>query len=150
MPQETNGGSETPSNTVDYAAIAAPSKPPTEYHWTERRAEILDIIEEKGHPSAVDQTQLADRYGVSESQISRDMDRLAEHIRDRLEDRGHRALVVDTVVQRCIQEMMTEGNYRAAAKTALEWDEFASNFADLEELAARVEELENARLRGGP
>mgnify|MGYP000650919791 CR=1 FL=1 len=147
MPQDTEGGDGAASNTVDYAAISPSSTPPTEYHWTERRAEILDIIEKKGHPSAVDQAQLADRYGVSESQISRDMDRLADHIRDRLENRGHRALVVDSVVQRCIQEMMSKGNFRAAAKTALEWDEFAANFADLEELAERVAELE--RSHGG-
>ena len=117
-------------------------KPPTEYHWTERRADILRTIEDHGHPSAVSQRELADRYGVSESQISQDMDRISEHIRHRLRDRSHRALVVDAVVQRCVQELMADEEYRAAAKTILEWEEFASSFSDLEELHDRVARLE--------
>jgi hypothetical protein len=131
------------STPTDYEAVSIPEDtPPEEYHWTERRAEILQKIEEKGHPSALSQGDLADRYGVSHGQISQDMDRLAEHVRDRLHDRGRRALVVDTVVQRCVQELMNDGQYRAAAKTTLEWEEFAASLTDLDELHARVEELE--------
>lgn len=88
------------------------------------------------------QTELAQQYGVTQSQISHDMDRLSEYIRDRLRDRSHRAVVVDTVVQKCVQELIEEEQYRAAAKTALEWEEFASSFADLEELHDRVAALE--------
>ena len=120
----------------------ADEKPEDEYHWTERRADILRTIEERGHPSAVSQRELADRYDVSESQISQDMDRISEHIRSRLRDRSHRAIVVDTVVQRCVQELMADGEFRAAAKTILEWEEFASSFSDLEELHDRVAQLE--------
>lgn len=133
------------STPTDYEAVSIPEDtPPEKYHWTERRAEILQKIEEKGHPSALSQGDLADRYGVSHGQISHDMDRFAEHVRDRLHDRGRRALVVDTVVQRCVQELMNDGQYRAAAKTALEWEEFAASLTDLDELHGRVEELETS------
>ena len=130
---------------TDYEAVSVPEDtPPSEYHWTSRRAEILQKIEEKGHPSALDQGALAARYGVTQSQISRDIDALSEHVRDRLHDRGRRALVVDTVVQKCVQELMNDGQYRAAAKTALEWEEFAASLTDLDELHGRVEELETS------
>jgi len=38
----------------------------TEYHWTERRAELLQLIETAGHPDSISPTRLADRYDVSE------------------------------------------------------------------------------------
>jgi DNA-binding transcriptional MocR family regulator len=128
---------------TDYSAVTIPDEKPTEeYHWTERRADILQRIEEAGHPSMLSQRALAQEFDVSDSQISRDMDRISEHIRTRLRDRSHRAVVVDTVVQRCVQELMSDGEFRAAAKTILEWEEFASSFSDLEELHDRVAQLE--------
>ena len=134
---------ETP--LTDYESVEIPDdEPPEEYHWTERRAEILKLVEKEGHPSALNQDALAARYGVTQAQISQDMDRLAEHVRDRLHDRGRRALVVDTVVQRCVQELMNDGQYRAAAKTALEWEEFAASLTDLDELHDRVADLETS------
>jgi phosphoenolpyruvate-protein kinase (PTS system EI component) len=133
---------ETP--LTDYESVEIPDdEAPEEYHWTERRAEILMRIREAGHPSALNQDALASRYGVSQAQISQDMDRLAEYVRDHLHDRGRRALVVDTVVQKCVQELMDEGQYRAAAKTALEWEEFAASLTDLDELHERVADLES-------
>jgi|APHM01.1.fsa_nt_gi hypothetical protein len=132
-----------PVDSTDYDAVTIPDDEPREnYHWTERHADILQTIERRGHPAAVSQTELATQYGVSESQISHDMDRLSDYIRDRLRDRSHRAVVVDTVVQKCVQELMKEDQHRAAAKTILEWEEFASLFADLEELHDRVTALE--------
>lgn len=144
---KNSGGS---GDDVDYKAVEIPDTDPSEYHYTQRRAALLQRIEEAGHPAALNQTELAEHFGVSQQQISKDLDRLAGYVRDRLEDRNHRALLVDSVVQKAIREMMSEGEYRAAAKTALEFDEFASNFADLEELAERVAELENSQRYGGP
>jgi predicted transcriptional regulator len=128
----------------DYGAVEIPAKPPTEYHYTERRAELLQMIEEVGHPDALNQTELADRYGVTQSQISKDLDRLATHVRERLEDRDRRAFTVDAVLQKCLRELLKEGEYRKASKTALEYEEWAAGFADLEELHARVKTLEQA------
>ena len=50
---------------VNYEAVDIPDdKPPSEYHWTERRAEILQLIEKAGHPDSISPTRLADRYDV--------------------------------------------------------------------------------------
>jgi DNA-binding MarR family transcriptional regulator len=139
MPPETNKGS-TPSS--DYSSVDVPPQAPEEYTYVERRAELLDIIEAKGHPEAVNQAELAARYDVSPSTISRDIDRLADHVHERLADRERRALVVDSVVQHSVRELVEDGEHRAAVKSVLEWEEWAAGFHDLEELHERLERLE--------
>ena len=49
------------SSEPDYSAVDLPSKDRTAYSWVERRAELLQLVEEAGHPSALTQTELADR-----------------------------------------------------------------------------------------
>lgn len=127
---------------IDYSSVELPDIEPSEYHYTQRRARLLQLVEEAGHPDALNQTELADRFGVSQQQISKDLDRLSAYVRDRLENRDRRGFMVDSVLQRCIREMLDEGEWRQAAKTALEYEEWASGFSDLEELHARVAQLE--------
>lgn len=126
----------------DYSAVDLPSKDRTEYSYVERRAELLQLIEEAGHPAELNQTELADQYGVSQQQISKDFDRLATHIRARFADRDRRGFVVDRVVNRAIRGLLEEGEYRKAAKTAMEYDEWITEFHDLEKLHQKVSKLE--------
>ena len=139
---------QTPTDSVvedcdepNYSAVDLPSKDRTEYSYVERRAELLQLIKEAGHPRALNQTEVADRYGVSQQQISKDLDRLARHIRVRVADRSRRAFVVDATVNRAIRGLLDEGEYRKAARTAMEYDEWATEFADLERLQAEVDRL---------
>ena len=129
-------------DAVDYSSVEIPDIEPSEYHYTQRRARLLQLVEEAGHPDALNQTELAERFGVSQQQISKDLDRLSTYARDRLESRDRRAFTVDSVLQRCIREMLDEGEWRQAAKTALEYEEWAAGFSDLEELHERVRQLE--------
>lgn len=112
------------STPTDYSAVDLPDTPRTEWHYSHRRAELLQLVREAGHPDELNQTELAERYGVSQQQISKDLDRLGEHVRATV-DLDRRALVVDSVIQRAIRGLLDEGKYRQAAKTALEWDEWA-------------------------
>jgi len=130
------------SDQPDYSAVSLPSKDRTEYSYVERRAELLQLIEETGHPAALNQTELAEQYGVSQQQISKDFDRLATHIRARFDDRDRRGFIVDSVVNRAIRGLLEEGEYRKAAKTAMEHDEWITEFHDLEQLHEKVRELE--------
>ncbi len=111
------------SNPPDYGTLDFPDKPRTEWHYSHRRAELLQLVREAGHPDELNQTELAERYGVSQQQISKDLDRLGEHVRASV-DLDRRALVVDSVIQRAIRKMFEEGDYRQAAKTVMEWDEW--------------------------
>ena len=68
----------------DYARLSGDApydKDPEEYSYVERRSEIYGMIEDAGHPKNLErnQTELANRYGVAQSQISKDMAKLREY-----------------------------------------------------------------------
>lgn len=127
------------SSEPDYSAVKIPSKPPTEFHWTERRAELLQLIRQVGHPRAINQTELAERYGVSQQQISKDLDRLASHVEEHLGDR--RALITESVFHRSINGLLEEGDYRKAAQTVTDWNEWLTEHKDKEEIREEIEAL---------
>ena len=130
------------SNQPDYAAITPTGKPPTEYSYTERRAELLQQIEDLGHPSALNQTELADRYDVSQQQISKDLDRLDEYVRGRLGRR--RDLEIGSVLKRCMTGALEEGNWNDARKAATAYDEYLDRRIDTLEVRERIAALEDA------
>ena len=127
----------------DYSAVPIPAKPPTEYSYVERRADLLKQIYNLGSPSMINQTEAADRYGVSQPQISKDLSRLGEHIDAELGSR--RALATDAVFKRAIRGLLEEGDYRDAARTVKDWNEWLTEYQDLRELEARIEAVEARR-----
>lgn len=130
------------SSEPDYSAVELPSKDRTAYTYVERRAEILQLAREAGTLDVLNQTQLADRYGVSQQQISKDYARIRQYARNRLSDRDRRAMYVDSVVRRSIRGLLDDEEYRKAAKTAMEYDGWVTEFHDLEVLHERVSELQ--------
>ena len=112
------------SNEPDYRATNVPEdKPASEYSYVERRAEILQLIEEAGHPRAISQTRLADRYGVSQGQISQDIDRLRSYIVDNI-DPDTVDGITETVYQKAIKELMSNGEYKDAVKAVESWNDW--------------------------
>lgn len=144
---ESDGVVESSSHP-DYSAIDLPSKDRDDYNWRERRAELLQLVEEAGTPSALNQTLLADRYGVSQQQISKDLKRLAAHVHERIVDRDRRAFTAGMVVERSIQGLLDEGEYRKASKTAMEYDEWLDEFHDTTQMQRRIDELEREQEDG--
>jgi hypothetical protein len=138
---EVVGGS-TDWGGPDYDSVDTPDEPRTEWSYVERRAELLQLIREAGHPRALNQTRLADRYGVSQQQISKDFDRLAEYRRAVVTDRDRRMFALETTVERAIRGLLEEEEWRKAAKTAMEWEESLREYHDLEELAERLRLVE--------
>jgi hypothetical protein len=117
------------SSSVDYDSVDLPdteAKPRTEWHYTERRAEILQLIYEAGHPRDVNQSELSERYGVSQQQISKDFKRIGQAIREGLDD-DRRALSVHAVVQRSIRGLLDGGEFYKAGQLAIEWDDWVSD-----------------------
>lgn len=135
------------STTPDYESVEIPPKPPAEYSYHERRGEIQQLIRQAGHPSLLNQSELGDRYGVTQQTISKDMARVAESVHESLGDRDRRAMTVDSVVQRSIRGLLDEEEYRKAAKTAIDWDEWVTEFHELTDLAERLEDLEERQER---
>jgi len=112
------------SNEPDYRAVNVPEgKPPSEYTYVERRAETLKLIEQAGHPRAINQTRLADRYDVSQGQISQDVDRLRSFIVENI-DSDTVDSITETVYQKSVQELMSNGEYKDAVKAVESWNDW--------------------------
>lgn len=134
------------TGSIDYEAVEIPEdKEPVDYSYAERRADVLERIKEAGHPKAVNQSDLADRYGCSQQNISKDMAAIAGFIDETLGDR--RELATQAVLERSIQGLLDEGEWRQAAKTALEYDEWVRETKELDEMMDRIEQIEEERER---
>jgi len=110
------------SDGPDYRATNVPEdKAPKDYSYVERRAEILKLIEEAGHPRAISQTRLADRYGVSQGQLSQDVDRLRTYINENIDETTVDS-ITETVYQKSIRELVDNGDYKDAVKAVESWN----------------------------
>lgn len=133
----------TESTQPDYSSIDVPTVPPAEYSWQQRRAELLQLVCQRGHPRALNQTEMAERYDVSQQQISKDLDRIASHVDETLGAR--RALISEAVFQRAIQGLIEEEEWRDAARTVSEWNEWITEYKDMQEIKDRLARLEEDR-----
>jgi hypothetical protein len=121
------------SGDIDYRAAEVPeTKPPSEYTYVERRAETLELIEQAGHPRAISQTRLADRYDVSQGQISQDIDRLRSYIVATIDDTTTDA-ITEMVYQNAIQELMQNGEHYKAVKAVESWNDWLMDRGKVEQ-----------------
>ena len=112
------------TDETNYRRVSIPEqKPPGEYHWTERRAEILQLVEEAGHPRKINQARLAERYGVSTAQICKDMKRLRKFITENIDEERVDA-ITETVYQKAVSELMDQGEYKDAVKAVESWNDW--------------------------
>jgi hypothetical protein len=112
------------SQDIDYEAVNIPEqKPPNEYTYAERRAEILKLIQEAGHPKNVSRTRLGERYGVTHGQISQDIDRLQTFIQENIDEKRVDS-ITETVYQKAVSELMENGEYKDAVKAVESWNEW--------------------------
>jgi hypothetical protein len=136
---EVISGYETP----DYAGVDVPAtKPPEQFTAEERRAALLRSITDLGHPSMINQTEAAERYGVSQPMISKDLDVLADHVAERLGDRHD--LEVESVFRRSIRGLLEEQEWRKAARTAKEYADWMTDRGELEEIQDELELIKQA------
>ena len=130
------------SGEIDYESIDPPEDAsPEEYHYTARRAEILQLIREAGHPRAINQTSLAARYDTTQSNISNDFDVLADFVDRTLGKR--RVLTSDAVYDKSIRELQNDGEWFKSAKVAKIRDDWIDNRQELVDLRAELEELKS-------
>jgi len=106
---------------TDYAKVTVPDgEPPEEYTYNERRAEILQLIERKGHPWGFNKSELGRRYGVSDVQIHKDFNRIKDWYRDRIGEDA--ATASDLAYRRIVQEHMSNGDYEKARRALDSWN----------------------------
>jgi hypothetical protein len=114
--------------SIDYDSVNIPDtneKPYHEWSYAERRAQILKIIEQAGHPRAVTKADLARRYDVSPTTIGNDFDALAEWIEENM-TRDHE-FVLDRVFNGAILNLVRKGEHYKAAKVGRFWYEWLAD-----------------------
>jgi len=95
----------------NYRALTPPEdKPRSEYSYVERRAEIYDMLERAGHYRNLErsQRQIGDRYGVSHTQIQKDIRRILAWKREHLGD--HTEAELATLKTKAVQDALDEGD----------------------------------------
>lgn len=156
------------SEQPDYASIQPDdSKDKDEYSWRERRAELYRLLKKHGHPRNIEmsQTQLADQYGVDQSMISKDFDRLRKYFNQRSGKRavGETGLLGEKVIEQIVEQareleetaddLESAGDFRSAAKmreraaklwsqaqdNQMQFNEFLFNIGKLDEEPDKME-----------
>jgi len=108
---------------TDYSQIPIPDdKPAEDYTYNERRAEILQLIERKGHPWGFNYSQLGRRYDVSHNTIRNDFDKLKDWYSEHIGDDATTAS--DLAYRRIVQEHMDNGEYEKARRALDSWNDW--------------------------
>lgn len=103
------------TESPDYERVEIRDVPTSEYTQTERRAYIYRRLIAAGHHTRLNKTELAETLDVSRPTIYGDLDAIAEQIEERL-GVHHKSETV-AVFQKCIKELIDEGEWEKAAKT---------------------------------
>jgi len=123
----------------NYAAISPPDeKHPKDYTYVERRAEIYRLIEEAGHPHNLERSQaeLGKRYGVSQKQISKDIQRLREFEAEHNSERSKS--VTSWLAEKAVMQAVQNDNFEKAMKLQLKYNEFLFDIGGLERESTTV------------
>lgn len=106
---------------TDYSEVVVPdNKSPTEFSYVERRAEILKLMERKGHPHGFNYSELGRRYGVSHVQIRKDFVTLKEYYRKNI---GSEAKATSELAyNRIIQGHLDNGDLEKARRALDSWN----------------------------
>lgn len=128
-------------NLPNYSAIEPPADTdPEEYSTHERRAALLRRIREVGSPFAITQSREADRFGVHESTISRDMDRLRESVGEHLGDDAK--LTTRVLFESITEELLDADDWRAkkaAFDMVMDWNEWLAEIGEQHREPDRLE-----------
>ena len=123
---------------VDYSQIPVPDNKPTdEYTYNERRAEILKLMEQKGHPWGFNKARLARRYGVDRKMIYKDFDRVKEWYRDRIGQDAKESS--ELAYKRIVHEHMDNGDYEKARRALDSWNGWLQDTGEQEKEPEQVE-----------
>jgi len=125
----------------DYSSLTPPAEtPPEAYDHHERRAEIFDVLVQRGEPAAVNQRRLAERYDVADSTISRDMDRLRESVGEYL---GTEAKFTTRLLyQHVVDDLLDADDWRAskaAWDVVTDWNDWLADIGEQEREPSRAE-----------
>ena len=119
-------------NLPDYSTIEPPEgKRSEEYTHHERRADLLREIVDAGSPFAINQSELAEDYGVDRSTVCRDMKRIRESVDDALG--ADAKLTARAVFERALEDFHEADDWRAsraAFEAAMDWQQWLADLGE--------------------
>lgn len=144
------------SRFPDFAALAGEvpfDKPKPEYTAVERQAELFAYIQQAGHPKNMEQSQstLGERYGVSQQQISYDMNRIREFVASH--DTGRAKAVVGFLNEKTVTKFIEAADrmedagkleeaaekYAEALNIHMDYVQYLMEAGDMESAADEIE-----------
>lgn len=134
------------SDFIDYDSRELPGgEDYKEWTYADRRTYILSEIRDAGGPRGINQAAIARQFDVSPATVHNDVDVLADYIEETMGDR--RQMRTTMVVERAIQGLLENDQYRKAAQTALEWNEWVAREGELAEVKDQLADLLEERDR---
>lgn len=103
-------------------------KMPDEYHYTERRAELLRLIKKKGHFGGFNYSQLGRRYDVSHTQIRKDFKRIREFYEPIIGENSE--VKSEVAFQKIIEESLDRGDLDAARRALTDYNEWLGEIGE--------------------
>lgn len=112
-------------------------KPKTEFDTHEKRAYILDLILEKGHPRLINQSELGKQFGVAQQTIYKDLNYISDSVKKHMGKKSD--LLFESVYSSVIKELREEGDTSELRKWLKDWSEFLFNRGKIEKVPDKVQ-----------
>lgn len=132
MLSDRNNLQHMTDNLPNYAAMNPPAGTDIEDLSThQRRALLLQVVQEQGGPSGVNQSRFADRCDVHRSTIARDMERLRESLDEHLGDDAK--LTTRALFEKTIQDLHDADDWRAskaAWDVVMDWNDWLADVGE--------------------
>lgn len=112
----SNNSNNENEDFVNYSELETPNKPKPEWGVEHRRAYILRLVEDKGHPKMLNQSKIASEFDLSRQQIHYDI----KHIRDYFHSQADDSFKSDVIItmDKSVRELMDKGEFVEASKAA--------------------------------
>ena len=108
---------------IDYWNVKVPDKDRSEFTYAERRAELLEMAKEKGHPDLLPKSDLADDYGVSPAMITKDLNAIADYISNNIGEKSD--FMSEILYKKATKELVDEGKWSEARRFIESWQDWA-------------------------
>ncbi|MFP3871326.1 MAG: HTH domain-containing protein [Candidatus Aenigmatarchaeota archaeon] len=123
---------------VNYYEVSYPeNKEKPEFDTEERRAYILDLILERGHPKLINQSELARQFDVSQTTIWKDLKYISDSVQEHMGEKSD--LLFESVYSSVIKELREEGDVKELRKWLKDWSEFLFNRGKVERVPDKVQ-----------
>lgn len=132
---DENWSTDASWNGHHYNEIPVPDENDRAKHqWAteERRAYLLSLVREYGHPDNVPytQTELGEQFGVAQQAIHRDYKELRQYIRFHT---GNRAIsTTQMVAEKAVKELQRDGDHMKALNAQLKYDDWLFDLGRLQ------------------